>query len=225
MAAAPNSPRSLVARSCWRRVNTRSSRWRSVRLTEVGKPQGRSVQSTRSRRCPWARWTQRCTVASATPKRSATWRMEAPCRTAWTIARRRWVAAVFCSWQTPQEQVSSHAKPVELTSECLRGGDLRVLALTLLKGQWRRGGAHGRRLGGSALEGRGPWHEGAGIHGSFSAAADPGACGADGSGAVNKAVNTAAGHAPREPRRSVAVSIAGTTASVQVPGAGLKTHI
>src|SRR5262249_8126344 len=132
MAAAPNSPRSLVARSCWRRVNTRSSRWRSVRLTEVGNPQGRSVQSTRSRRCPWARWTQRCTVASATPKRSATWRMEAPCRTAWTIARRRWVAAVFCSWQTPQEQVSSHAKPVELTSECLRGGDLRVLALTRL---------------------------------------------------------------------------------------------
>jgi hypothetical protein len=50
MAAAPNSPRSLASRNCWRTVSTRSSRWRSARLTGVGKPQGRSLQPTRSRR-------------------------------------------------------------------------------------------------------------------------------------------------------------------------------
>src|SRR6185369_438179 len=48
------------------------------------------------------------------------------------MSRRRCSAAVFCSWQTPHEKVSRHANPVELTSECLRVGDFRVLALAPL---------------------------------------------------------------------------------------------
>src|SRR5262249_16015176 len=55
-----------------------------------------------------------------------------PRRTAWTISRRCCAGSVLCSWQTPHEKVSRHAKDEGLTSECLRPSDFRVLALALL---------------------------------------------------------------------------------------------
>jgi hypothetical protein len=128
MAAAPNSPRSLVSRNSWRIVSTWSSR--ALRAIDGGgQAAGRSLQSTRSRRCSPARATQRCTVA--TPNWSATWRIEAPWRTAWTISRRCGAVSVFCSWQTPYGKVSRHVKREALTSECLRPSDFRVVALAL----------------------------------------------------------------------------------------------
>jgi hypothetical protein len=81
---------------------------------------------------PWARVTQRCTVARATPNWSATWRIEAPPRTAWTICCRCRAASVFCSWQSPQQRVSCHVNREGVTSECWHLGDFQVVAVSLI---------------------------------------------------------------------------------------------
>ena len=88
IAAAPNSPRSLMSRSSFRSSTTRASisgdvAWASRRPPRV------PDQSTRSNRRSAACATQRCTVCRVTPNRFATDLIEAPLRTATTIFRRR----------------------------------------------------------------------------------------------------------------------------------------
>lgn len=95
MASAPQSPRSLPA-SSRRRRSTSSSTELLVRLTGLGAPERRSLQSTRSSRVPDARSTHRRTVSRLTPNSRATPRNERPRRTACTITRRT-CSSDFCA--------------------------------------------------------------------------------------------------------------------------------
>jgi len=87
MARAPNSPRSLRSLSSRRNVSTRSSTATSVRRIFRGTG-GRLLQSTRSKARSRARRTHHWTMHRLIPYLRATDRIEAPCRTAVTIACR-----------------------------------------------------------------------------------------------------------------------------------------
>jgi len=87
MARAPNSPRSLRSLSSRRNVSTRSSTAASVRRLLLGTG-GRLLQLTRSKGRSRARQTHHRTMHRLTPYLRATEGIEAPCRTAATIACR-----------------------------------------------------------------------------------------------------------------------------------------